>query len=57
MNAKKSESYAEAAAWLRRAKASYAVVGRTTEWNEYLAGLLEEHQRKYKLVPLLKELR
>ncbi|MCB0054327.1 MAG: hypothetical protein KDE24_32815, partial [Caldilinea sp.] len=57
MNGGDAKRYDDAAAWLRRARTLYAQHDRLAEWQPYLAGLLETHQRKYKLVPLLKALR
>ncbi|MCB9118024.1 MAG: SWIM zinc finger family protein [Caldilinea sp.] len=57
MNGGDAKRYDDAAAWLRRARTLYAEHDRLAEWQPYLAGLLETHQRKYKLVPLLKALR
>lgn len=57
MNSGDARRYEDAAAWLRRARTIYAQHDRLAEWQPYLAGLLETHHRKYKLVPLLKALR
>ena len=46
-----------AASWLRSARDIYLQHNRQAEWQAYLAGLLDVHARKYKLVPLLRELR
>jgi len=56
MNEGKSVAYADAAAWLGRAREIYAQHGRLAEWEPYLEGLLATHGRKYKLVPLLRAL-
>jgi uncharacterized Zn finger protein len=56
MNGGKAAAYADAAAWLRRAREIYAQHGRLAEWDPYLEGLLATHGRKYKLVPLLRVL-
>ena len=53
MHAGDAKRYQGAAAWLRSARIIYAQHGRLAEWHPYLAELLETHQRKYKLVPLL----
>ena len=53
MHAGDAKRYQGAAAWLRSARIIYAQHGRLAEWHPYLAELLEIHQRKYKLVPLL----
>lgn len=56
MDAGKSTAYSEAADWLATAKRAYIVAGREGDWQDYLADLLEQHRRKYKLVPLLRAL-
>jgi uncharacterized Zn finger protein len=52
----RAQYYDAAARWLSKARAAYQATGRQQEWQRYLAGLLARHQRKYKLVPLLKTL-
>ena len=49
-----SAYYEDAAMWLRKAKQAYEALGQKAEWRDYLDGLREKHQRKYKLMPLLK---
>ncbi len=56
MDGGKSEYYHAAARWLAKAKIAYRTAGRESEWRAYLSGLLAQHQRKYKLTPLLKAL-
>lgn len=56
MNAGKSEKYHNAVNWLKKACAAYLAADRQAEWEKYLADLLTQHKRKYKLVPMLKEL-
>lgn len=56
MDAGKSNDYANAVAWLRSARDIYRQHGRQAEWSAYLSGLLEKHGRKYKLVPMLREI-
>jgi uncharacterized Zn finger protein len=56
MDAAKSSIYHHAAKWLEKARAAYLSADREAEWQEYLDGLLEEHRRKRKLVPMLKAL-
>jgi uncharacterized Zn finger protein len=56
MNDGDAKRYQDAAEWLRRARAIFAQHDRLVEWQPYLAGLLDTHSRKYKLVPLLKAL-
>lgn len=57
MDAGKSQHYDTAARWLAKARAASAVAGRDEEWAAYLSELLDIHRRKYKLVPLLQQLR
>jgi uncharacterized Zn finger protein len=56
MDRGKSELYSAAARWLARARDAYRAASREAEWQIYLRGLLREHGRKYRLVPLLKAL-
>jgi uncharacterized Zn finger protein len=42
----KSNLYPAAADWLKRAKAAYAELGRTTEWQKYLRELKEQYKRR-----------
>lgn len=56
MEGGKSEYYTLAARWLERARAAYITAHQEAEWRDYLADTLARHQRKYKLVPLLKAL-
>lgn len=56
INRGKANAYETAASWLRKAKQAYEITGRQTEWEGYIAGLLEQHRRKHKLVPLLEAL-
>jgi uncharacterized Zn finger protein len=57
MDEGKAQYYDAAARWLGKARTVYQAAGREQEWQVYLAGLLDHHQRKYKLVPLLKALK
>lgn len=57
MDAKKAKDYDRAVEWLRIARDIFAQHGRVAEWQSYLAGLLALHERKYKLVPMLKAIR
>ncbi|MDP4023278.1 SWIM zinc finger family protein [Methylobacterium sp. NEAU 140] len=50
-------SYAQAAEWLRRAALAYEADGRIDAWSARIEGLIETHKRKYKLRPLLEDLR
>ncbi|MCX6028182.1 MAG: SWIM zinc finger family protein [Chloroflexi bacterium] len=54
MNAGKANAYDRAVAWVRTAHDIYLLHNRGAEWQAYLAGLLETHARKYKLVPMLR---
>jgi uncharacterized Zn finger protein len=56
MDSGKAQYYAAAAEWLRRAKGAHRVAGREQEWRSYLEGLVAQHGRKHKLVPMLKAL-
>jgi uncharacterized Zn finger protein len=56
MTGGQAKYYDAAARWLDKARAAYLVAGRKAEWSDYLNKLLAEHGRKYKLVPLLKQL-
>ncbi len=57
MNAGKANAYDRAVAWVRTAHDIYLQHNRGAEWQAYLAGLLETHGRKYKLVPMLRGIR
>jgi uncharacterized Zn finger protein len=57
MDAKKAKDYDRAVEWLRIARDIFVQHGRAAEWQSYLAGLLALHERKYKLVPMLKAIR
>jgi uncharacterized Zn finger protein len=56
MDAGKAGQYDIAIQWLRRGRDILLAAGRKTEWDAYLQSLLQKHQRKYKLVPMLKTL-
>lgn len=56
MDGGKAQLYAAAVNWLAKARKAYQILGRTEEWRAYLDGLLIQHGRKYKLVPMLKTL-
>jgi uncharacterized Zn finger protein len=56
MNEGKSRHYHHAARWLERARSAYRAAGREAEWHAYLRELIAQHQRKYKLVPMLRAL-
>jgi uncharacterized Zn finger protein len=57
MDGGKAQHYDAAARWLEKARAAYRQAGREAEWRTYRQGLLERHQRKYKLRPLIEALR
>jgi len=48
-----SKYYSHAANWLRRAKAAYAQLGRTGDWQKYLSKLKEEYKRRPALMTKL----
>ncbi|MCX7683200.1 MAG: SWIM zinc finger family protein [Anaerolineae bacterium] len=56
MDAGKADRYETAIEWLRKGQDILLAAGRTAEWHAYLDHLLDKHQRKYKLVPMLKRL-
>ena len=56
MDAGQAGQYEEAARWVERARDAYRVAKQEERWQAYKAGLLAKHQRKYKLVPLLRNL-
>jgi uncharacterized Zn finger protein len=51
-----SKYYGHAADWLRKVKAAYAQLGRTAEWEKYLAKLKEEYRRRPALQAQLRSL-
>ncbi len=57
MDAGKAQHYDTAVSWLRQARDIYKQHHRQTDWEAYLDSLLATHQRKYKLVPMLRALR
>lgn len=56
MDAGRSKDYATAAEWLRLGRDILYAAEMQSPWESYLSHLLEIHRRKYKLVPLLKNL-
>lgn len=56
MDQGKSELYDAAAQWLERVRDAYVALDEDEQWLELIASLIEKHKRKYKLVPLLKQL-
>ncbi|MBX3056056.1 MAG: SWIM zinc finger domain-containing protein [Anaerolineae bacterium] len=57
MGGGKAKDYDTAVSYLRQARDIYLQHQRQDEWRAYLGGLLTTHQRKYKLVPMLREIR
>lgn len=57
MNEGKAKYYDTAVSWLQKVRDVYREHGREAEWQAYLDAVLEKHQRKYKLVPLLRNIR
>lgn len=57
MDAGQSGAYDTAVSWLVTARDIYQQHGRQSEWAAYLDNLLDTHHRKYKLVPMLRNIR
>jgi uncharacterized Zn finger protein len=57
MNEGKAKYYETAASHLKKARDIYVQHGRLAEWQAYLDEILHKHGRKYKLVPLLRNIR
>jgi len=57
MDAGQSRAYDTAVSWLRDARDIYQQHNRLSEWQRYLDRVLETHRRKYKLVPMLRNIR
>jgi uncharacterized Zn finger protein len=57
IGAGKSGVYETAVSWLETARDIYYQYQRQREWETYLDELLATHQRKYKLVPMLRSIR
>ena len=57
MDEGRSDSYEVAAQWLGIAARAYAASNRSDEWPARLEATIKTHRRKYKLRPLLEELR
>ena len=57
MNQGRSKTYDEAVDWLAKVRDAYLAAGREEEWLAYLAELIDDHQRKYKLRPMLEDLK
>ena len=56
MDAGKANHYDSAISWLEYARTAYKTADKLPEWKVYLDKLLVAHGRKYKLVPMLREL-
>jgi uncharacterized Zn finger protein len=57
MNQGRSKDYDKAVDWLAKVQHSLLAAGREEEWLAYLEELIDHHQRKYKLRPMLEDLR
>jgi uncharacterized Zn finger protein len=57
MDANHSTHYKLAVQWLEKAALAYEAAGREADWRACLEDLIDRHRRKYKLRPLLEELR
>jgi uncharacterized Zn finger protein len=56
MDAGKADRYDYAARWVERARNAFRVAGQESQWQDYKTGLLATHHRKYKLIPMLRNL-
>ena len=56
MDAGQAKNYHVAAEWLRRGRGILLLAGENDMWDTYLAQVMDKHQRKYKLMPMLREL-
>jgi uncharacterized Zn finger protein len=57
MDAGRAKDYAVAADWLRRGRDILVAAGMRARWDAHLSATMETHQRKYKLMPMLQNLR
>ena len=57
MDAGRAKDYDTAANWLSRARDIYLLHNRKADWHNYLSSILDKHARKYKLVPMLRNIR
>jgi uncharacterized Zn finger protein len=57
MDAGRSADYFRAIEWLRQVKAACLSAKRQADWQLLIGQLLVTHKRKYKLVPMLEELK
>ena len=56
MDAGQAQNYRAAAEWLRRGREILLAAGENDMWETYLDQVMDKHQRKYKLMPMLREL-
>jgi len=56
MDAGQSQNYRTAAEWLRRGRDMLLSAGEIEMWTTYIDLIMDKHQRKYKLMPMLQEL-
>jgi uncharacterized Zn finger protein len=56
MDAGQAKNYRTAAEWLRRGRDILLSAGEKDRWNTYIDQIMDKHQRKYKLMPMLREL-
>jgi uncharacterized Zn finger protein len=56
MDQGRSKYYAEAIDWLAKVRDAHLAAAREEEWQVYLDVLIDRHQRKYKLRPMLENL-
>jgi uncharacterized Zn finger protein len=57
MNQGRSKDYDESVDWLAKVQDAHLAAGREEEWLAYLEELIDHHQRKYKLRPMLEDLK
>jgi uncharacterized Zn finger protein len=57
MNQGRSKDFDEAVHWLEKVQDSHLAAGREEEWVAYLEELIDHHKRKYKLRPMLEDLK
>jgi uncharacterized Zn finger protein len=57
MNLGRSRDYEEAVDWLAKVQDAHLAAGREGEWLAYLEELIDHHQRKYELRPMLEDLK
>ena len=56
MDAGKAKNYHVAAEWLQRGREILLSAGKNGMWDTYLDQVMDQHQRKHKLMPMLREL-